>query len=94
MTTKLITHPAEPVMPVHLERVAAAVDSRPEGGDAAVLAIAISRAVNGDRILASIKPELPLVMPGADWWRMRRETKTMLGRPIRMARRAGAARLG
>ena len=48
MTTKLITHPAEPVMPVHLERIAAAVDSRPEGDDAAVLATAISRAVNGD----------------------------------------------
>lgn len=94
MTAKLITHPAEPVMPVHLERIAAAVDSRPEGDDAAVLATAISRAVNGDLILASIEPELPLVMPGADWRRMRRETNAMLGRPIRMARRAGAERLG
>ena len=45
-----------------------------------MLATAISRAVDGDLILTSIEPELPLVLPGADWRRMRRETETMLGR--------------
>jgi hypothetical protein len=34
------------------------VDSLPEGDDAAVLATAISRAVDSDLILASIEPEL------------------------------------
>ena len=55
------------------------MDSHPEGDDAAVLATAIARGVDGDLILASIEPELPLVLPGADWRRMRRETETMLG---------------
>lgn len=80
MTTKLTSQPAEPVTPVRFEHVAAAVDSHPEGDDAAVLAAAITRAVDGDLVLASIEPELELVMPGADWRRMRRETKAMLGR--------------
>lgn len=80
MTTKLTAYPNEPVTPIHLERVAAAVNSHPEGDDAAVLAAAISRAVHGDLILTSIEPELPLVLPGADGRRMRRETETMLGR--------------
>jgi nucleotide-binding universal stress UspA family protein len=79
MTTMLTTYPAEPVTPVHLERIAAGVNPRPEGEDAAVLASAISRAVHGDLILASIEPELPLVLPGADWRRMRRQTQTLLG---------------
>jgi nucleotide-binding universal stress UspA family protein len=80
MTTKLTSHPTEPVIPIHLERIAAAVDSHPEGNDAAVLATAIARAVDGDLILASIEPELPLMLPGADWRRMRRETEAMLAR--------------
>jgi nucleotide-binding universal stress UspA family protein len=80
MTTKLTTYPTEPITPIHLERIAAAVNSHPEGEDAAVLATAISRAVHGDLILASVEPELPLVLPGADWRRKRRETETMLGR--------------
>jgi hypothetical protein len=56
------------------------VDSLPEGDDAAVLATAISRAVDSDLILASIEPELPVIMPGADWRRMRRETEAILVR--------------
>jgi nucleotide-binding universal stress UspA family protein len=84
MTTKLTTYPTEPITPVRLERIAAAVDSHPEGDDAAVLAAAITRAVDGDLVLASIEPALPialpLVIPGADWARMRCETKAMLGR--------------
>jgi nucleotide-binding universal stress UspA family protein len=78
MATKLTNRPAEPVTPVRLERIAAAVDSQPEGDDATVLAAAIARAVGGDLILASIEPELPLVIPSADCRRMRRETQAML----------------
>jgi nucleotide-binding universal stress UspA family protein len=33
MTTKLTSHPSEPVTPIHLERIAAAVNSHPEGED-------------------------------------------------------------
>jgi nucleotide-binding universal stress UspA family protein len=80
MTTTLTSHPTEPVTPIHLERIAAAVDSHPEGDDAAVLATAIARAVDGDVVLASIEPELPLMLPGADSRRMRRETEKMLAR--------------
>jgi len=80
MTTKLTQHSAAPVTPVRLNRIAAAVDSHPEGNDAAVLAAAIARAVDGDVVLASIEPELALVIPGADWRLVRRETKAMLGR--------------
>lgn len=80
MTARLTTHPTQPITPIRLERIAAAVDSRAEGDDAAVLATAISRAVDGDLILVSIEPELPLMLPGADSRRMRRETEAMLGR--------------
>lgn len=80
MTTRLTRQPSEPVTPVRFERIAAAIDSHPEGDDAAVLASAICRAVKGDVILASVEPELALVIPGADWRRMRRETTAMLGR--------------
>jgi nucleotide-binding universal stress UspA family protein len=63
-----------------IAHVAAAVDSLPEGNDAAVLATAITRAVDGDLVLVAIEPELSLVIPGADWRRMRRETESMLAR--------------
>lgn len=45
-----------------------------------MLATAITRAVGGDLVLVAIEPELPLVVPGADWHRMRRETTAMLAR--------------
>lgn len=44
VTTKLTTYPTEPITPIHLERIAAAVNSHPEGEDPAVLATAIPRA--------------------------------------------------
>lgn len=80
MAIKLTSEPAEPVTPIRLERIAAAVDSHPGGDDAAVLAAALSRAVDGDLILASIEPELALAIPGADAQRLRRETTAMLER--------------
>jgi hypothetical protein len=61
-----------------LTHIAAAIDSLPACNDAAVLAIAITRAMGGDLLLVSIEPELPLVVPGADWRRMRRAITAML----------------
>lgn len=78
MSATETTQPTEPILPAQIERIAAAVNGRPEGDDAAVLAAAISGAVGGDLMLISIEPELPLVIPGANWRRMRQETKTML----------------
>jgi nucleotide-binding universal stress UspA family protein len=63
-----------------LGRIAAAVDPYPEGDDAAVLGAAITRATEGDLMLVTIEPDLPLVIPGVNWRQMRRETETMLGR--------------
>lgn len=59
-------------------RVAAAVDSHPEGHDAAVLAATIARATGADLLLVAIEPDLRLVVPGADWKRRRCETESML----------------
>jgi len=63
-----------------LVRISAAVDSHPEGQDAAMLAAAIARATGGDVTLLAIEPDLPLVVPGLDWRRVRRETVAMLDR--------------
>jgi nucleotide-binding universal stress UspA family protein len=63
-----------------IDRIAAAVDPYPEGDDAAVLGTAIARATGADLLLVAIEPDLPLVIPGVSWRRMRRETETMLGR--------------
>ncbi|HTU98013.1 MAG TPA: universal stress protein [Solirubrobacteraceae bacterium] len=78
MTTTEVMEPIEPVIPAQIERIAAAVNGRPEGDDAAVLGAAITDAVGGDLMLISVEPELPLMLPGASRRRMREETKTML----------------
>ncbi len=78
MATATSTDPVTLIPKAQIAHVAAAVDSLPEGNDAAVLATAITRAVGGDLVLVAIEPELPLVVPGADWRRMRRETAAML----------------
>ena len=80
MTTDTTSQPTAPVSPATIEHIAAGVDSRPEGIDAVVLAAAITEALNGDLVLASIEPELPLIVPGFDWRRTRRETEAMLAR--------------
>jgi nucleotide-binding universal stress UspA family protein len=80
MTTATGTDPVTLTPPAQIAHVAAAVDALPEGNDAAVLATAITRAVDGDLVLLAIEPQLPLVVPGADWRLMRRETTAMLAR--------------
>ena len=80
MATATGTDPVTLTPKARIAHVAAAVDSLPEGNDAAVLANAITQAVGGDLVLVAIEPELPLVLPGVDWRRMRRETEAMLAR--------------
>jgi nucleotide-binding universal stress UspA family protein len=63
---------------VSIARVAAAVDSRPEGRDAAKLGATLAEATGADLVLLTIEPDLPLVIPGFDWQRVRRETVAML----------------
>lgn len=54
MSTKISHAPAEPSAPAQIERLAAAVDSHPEGDDAATLAAALRHPVEGDLVLVSI----------------------------------------
>jgi hypothetical protein len=63
MATTTSTDPVTLTPKAQIAHVAAAVDSLPEGNDAAVLATAITRAVGGDLVLVAIEPELPLVVP-------------------------------
>jgi nucleotide-binding universal stress UspA family protein len=79
MSTK-IANPSENLQRVVLERIGAAIDLSPESEDAAVLAAAIAAATDADLMLLAIEPELPLMIPGGDWRRMRRETETLLSR--------------
>lgn len=92
MSAQETTQRAEPIVPAHIQRIAAAVTERPEGDDAAVLGAAITHAVSGDLMLVSIEPELPLVLPGVSWRRMRRETEAMLA--IKRDALAPGARFG
>ena len=63
-----------------LNHIAAAIDPSPESEDAAVLAAVIAVAAEGDLMLIAIEPELPLMIPGGDWRRMRGETERLLSR--------------
>lgn len=80
MTLTTGTHGATEA-PTALQRIAAGVATDAESHDGVVLAAAIARATQApDLMLVAIEPELPLVVPGADWRRMRRETKALLER--------------
>jgi nucleotide-binding universal stress UspA family protein len=81
--------PSENVHRVALERIAAAIDPSTESEDAAVLAAAIAAATDADLMLMAIEPELPVMIPGADQRRMRRETETLLSR-VRQSCASGA----
>ena len=74
------THPARPSAPAGLAHFAAAVSPYPEARDGVVLGSALTRAAGGDLMLIAIEPDLPLVVPGADWRQMRRETRSLLER--------------
>ena len=61
-----------------LARLAAAVDSYPEGRDATVLAAAIAQATGAELMLLAIEPDLPLIIPGLQRDQVRQETEAML----------------
>lgn len=63
---------------ISLAHLAAAVDPYPEGRDAAVLAGAIAEAAGAELMLLTVEPDLPLILPGLDRDRVRRETEAML----------------
>ena len=70
---------SEPGLPeVSIARIAAAVDPHAEGRDAAVLGATLAEATGADLALVTIEPDLPLVIPGFDWQRVRGETTAML----------------
>jgi nucleotide-binding universal stress UspA family protein len=85
----MTTDPGENVQRTALDRVAAAIDPSPESEDAAALAAAIAAAADADLMLVAIEPELPLMIPGGDWRRMRHETERLLSR-VRDSRAPGA----
>jgi nucleotide-binding universal stress UspA family protein len=69
----------EPGLPeVSIARIAAAVDPHAEGRDAAALGAMLAEATGADLALVTIEPDLPLVIPGFDWQRVRGETTAML----------------
>jgi nucleotide-binding universal stress UspA family protein len=79
MTTHADPTPAEePRRLQPIEHVAAAVDPYPPGQDAAALGSAVAAATGADLMLLAIEPDLPLIIPGLDFQRMRRETENML----------------
>ncbi len=61
-------------------RIAAAVDDRPQGRDAAVLMQTLSAAADADRLLIAVEPDLTMMLPYADWSNVHRQTKAMLAR--------------
>ena len=63
-----------------IQRIAAAVDDRQQGRDAAALMQAISAAIDAEPMLIAIEPDLSLMLPYADWSGARRQTKAMLTR--------------
>lgn len=72
-----------------LRHIAVGVDPAAQSRDAALLASRIAAATDGDLMLMTVEPELPLLLPGADQRRARRETETMLSR-IRAVDASGA----
>ncbi|MGA9856400.1 MAG: universal stress protein [Solirubrobacteraceae bacterium] len=72
--------PAVTDQPLGVKRIAAGISLGPEGDDAARLASALTTATSGDLLLVVVEPDLPLVIPGADWRKMRRETEALLSR--------------
>ena len=61
-----------------MARLAAAVDSYPEGRDATVLAAALAQTTGAELMLLTIEPDLPLIIPGIQRDEVRHETEAML----------------
>ena len=73
------TEPSSPGLST-VARIAAGVDPHPESQDAAALAGALAQATGAELMLVAIEPDLPLIIPGFDYKRVRRETEALLER--------------
>ncbi|HEX5192032.1 MAG TPA: universal stress protein [Solirubrobacteraceae bacterium] len=75
------THRSTTTRPsIRIQRIAAAVDDRPEGRDAAVLMHRLASALGAEGMLIAIEHDITMLLPLADWDAIRRDTKRMLGR--------------
>jgi nucleotide-binding universal stress UspA family protein len=63
-----------------IQRIAAAIDDRPEGRDAAVLMRALASATRAEPMMIAIENDITMLLPNADWKGIRRDTMRMLGR--------------
>ena len=78
MTTQATpTTMARPV--ARIQRIAAAVDDRLGGRDAAVLLHHLASAIGAEAMLIAIENDITMLLPNADWNRVRRDTLRMLG---------------
>lgn len=63
---------------VAIQRIAAAVDDRPEGRDAATLMHHLAAAAGAEAMLIAVEHDISILMPMADWKGLRRDTMRML----------------
>lgn len=89
-TPHVITAPA-PRRLRRPRRIAAAIDARSAGQDAAALSAALADAGDADLVLASIEPDLRRLVPGCDTKLLHSETLAMLSET--RGRWAGSARV-
>lgn len=71
---------AGPVPDLALQRIAVAVDDRPESRDAVAFGVAIAEATGADLVLMTIEPEFALAMPGTDMSWLRPHTEAMMSK--------------
>ena len=78
---KTQTHPSTTARPAaHFQRIAAAVDDRSEGRDAAVLMHELASGTGAEAMLIAIKNDITMRLPFADWDAIRKDTMQMLRR--------------
>ena len=79
MGTQTRRSPTAPTA-IRIQRIAAAVDDRPEGRDAAVLLHHLASALGAEAMLIAIEHDIAMLLPLAAWSGIRRDTIRMLGR--------------
>ena len=63
-----------------IQRIAAAIDGRPEGRDAATLMQALASATGAEPMLVAVENDITMLLPNADWKGIRQDTMRMLRR--------------
>ncbi|HEX5193195.1 MAG TPA: universal stress protein [Solirubrobacteraceae bacterium] len=79
MSTETQRSPSTQSAP-RIQRIAAAVDDRLEGRDAAVLVRELAAATGAEPMLIAIEHDIAMLLPLADWDAIRRDTMRMLHR--------------